>query len=88
MHPLVYPLVSAESHRRLRLLRMGVIPWGRCPVRAAAVVWPGLPRGSRGGVGPAAARWCAHWPDFNKDGAAEAPVRTNARRGSGRRRVS
>ncbi len=24
-HPLVYPLVSAESHRRLRLLRMGYV---------------------------------------------------------------
>ncbi len=36
------------------------------------------PRGSRGRVGPAAARWRAHWPDFNRDSAAEAPVRTHA----------
>jgi hypothetical protein len=50
-HPLVYPLVSAESHRSLRLLRRGVIPWGSGPVRAAAAVgraaaavWWGLPR--------------------------------------------
>ncbi len=76
---MVYPLVSAaESYRRLRLLGRGVIPWSRCPVRAAAAVGPGRPRGSRGLVGPAAARWRAHWPNFNMDGAAEAPVRNGA----------
>ncbi len=36
------------------------------------------PRGSSGRVGPAAARLRAHWPDFNRDCAAEAPVRTSA----------
>jgi hypothetical protein len=74
---LVYLLVSAESHRRLRLLQIGVIPWGCGPVLAAAAVGPGRPRGSSGRVGPAAARWHANWPDFNRDGAAEAPVRTS-----------
>jgi hypothetical protein len=39
-----HPLMSAVSHRCLRLLRMGVILWGRSPVRAAAAVGPGRPR--------------------------------------------
>jgi hypothetical protein len=44
------------------------------------------PRGSHGRVGPAAARWRAHWPDFNRDCAVEAPVRTGALRRAQRRR--